>query len=259
MPQVTERKRPKLDAQLAAAIDDARRAAEESADVFEVGEHLGVVPEAERVVTHWFACHHPGYPGWRWAVTLTRASRARTVTVNEVALLPGTEALGAPEWLPWDERIQPGDVGPGMLLATPDNDPRLEPGYTAGSIEVDPEERVALRSVVSELGLGRERVLTAHGRDLAAQRWLHAAPGPHNDLTRQAPDVCGSCGYLVRLQGGLGVMFGACANEYSPSDGRVVSIDHGCGAHSSVTEPERGVEIPEPVWDTISVGESIFD
>ena len=27
-------------------------------------------------------------------------------------------------------------------------------------------------------------------------------------------------------------MFGVCANEYAPDDGRVVSVDHGCGAHS---------------------------
>jgi hypothetical protein len=29
-------------------------------------------------------------------------------------------------------------------------------------------------------------------------------------------------------------VFGVCANEWSPSDARVVSLDHGCGAHSEV-------------------------
>ncbi|MSY51566.1 MAG: DUF3027 domain-containing protein, partial [Actinobacteria bacterium] len=26
--------------------------------------------------------------------------------------------------------------------------------------------------------------------------------------------------------------FGVCGNEYAPDDARVVSVDHGCGAHS---------------------------
>lgn len=252
-------RRPKLDAQGAAAVDEARAAAEDAAGVFGVGEHLGVDAEAERVVTHWFACPHPGYPGWRWAVTLSRASRARAVTVNEVVLLPAPRAVEAPQWVPWEERIRPGDVGPGMLLATPDNDPRLEPGYVAGSLDLDPEEASGARAVVAELGLGRERVLSLQGRDLAAERWLHGDPGPNNELSRQAPEPCGTCGYLVRLQGRLGLLFGACTNEFSPSDSRVVSIDHGCGAHSLVTEPERGVELPSPVWDTINVDEGLFD
>jgi hypothetical protein len=41
----------------------------------------------------------------------------------------------------------------------------------------------------------------------------------------------------------------------------VVSIDHGCGAHSSVPEPERAKELPPPVWDTIAWDETggLFD
>ena len=29
-------------------------------------------------------------------------------------------------------------------------------------------------------------------------------------------------------------LFGVCANVYAPDDGKVVSLDHGCGAHSEV-------------------------
>jgi len=50
-----------------------------------------------------------------------------------------------------------------------------------------------------------------------------------------------------------------CSNEYSPSDGSVVHVDHGCGGHSDVVEKRRGIELPEPVFDTISVDESLFD
>ena len=59
----------------------------------------------------------------------------------------------------------------------------------------------------------------------------------------------------------MGVLFGACANSFSPSDGQVVSVDHGCGAHSSVPPLEPAEELPPPVWETIEWDEpvSLFD
>src|ERR1019366_3392396 len=50
--------------------------------------------------------------------------------------------------------------------------------------------------------------------------------------TLPAPGPCAGCGFFVRLGGPLGQVFGVCANAYAPDDGRVVSVDHGCGAHS---------------------------
>ncbi|MCZ9344178.1 DUF3027 domain-containing protein, partial [Streptomyces sp. TRM76130] len=76
----------------AEAVDLARAAAEEAAAPGVVGEHAGVLAEGDRVVTHYFACMELGYRGWRWAVTVARASRAKIVTVDEVALLPGPDA-----------------------------------------------------------------------------------------------------------------------------------------------------------------------
>ncbi|MGJ6980757.1 DUF3027 domain-containing protein [Aestuariimicrobium soli] len=259
--KTTRATRPKLDAVTAAAVELAREAAEEVAEDFGVGDHLGTVIDGERVVTHLFACTHPAYLTWNWAVTLVRASRARVATVNEVALLPTPESELAPTWVPWGDRIQAGDVAPGMLLPTADNDPRLEPGFTGGeqAADADPAEWAITRSVVAELGLGRERVLSSHGRDLAAERWSAGDHGADNQLSRQAPAECSSCGYLVRLQGRLGTMFGVCTNEYSPSDAQVVSMDHGCGGHSSVVADERGIELPPPMFDTVSVDESLFD
>ncbi|OYO24502.1 hypothetical protein CGZ93_03700 [Enemella dayhoffiae] len=252
----------KLDQACADAVELAREAAlSASAVTRSVGEHLGCEPEGERVATHYFGCTHPGYRGWRWAVTVARASRARKVTVDEVVLVPGPDALLAPAWVPWADRISNGDVAPGILMPTPDNDPRLEPGYTGGesATDTDPAEASQLRAVVAELGLGRERVLSAYGRAEAAERWLDGDGGPDNEMTRQAPANCVSCGYFLRLQGSLGVLFGACGNQYAASDGRVVSIDHGCGAHSDVTAPEREGELPEPVWETIERDGNLFD
>lgn len=257
----TRTRAPKPDAVTAAAVDQAREAAVERAADFGVGEHIGVVAEGERVVTHLFECPHPGYSGWHWAVTMVRASRARAATVNEVVLLPGEDALLAPRWVPWSERIQAGDVAPGTLLPTPDNDPRLEPGFTGGeyAADADPAEWSATRAVVAELGLGRERVLSQYGRAVAAERWNEGDSGSDNQSSRLAPANCVSCGYFVRLQGGLGSLFGACTNEFSPFDATVVSVEHGCGGHSDVVAEERGVELASPVFDTISVDDNLFD
>ena len=256
-------KTPKLDAVAAAAVDLARAAAVETAGSLEVGEHLGVVADGERMVTHHFASAHPGYRGWRWSVSLVRASRAKVPTVNEVVLLPGDGALLAPNWLPWAERIEPGDVTPGLLMPTRPDDPRLEPGYTGGEDGADgePAEAGQARVVVAELGLGRERVLSAYGRDDALERWLSGPGGPDNEMAKLAPGVCETCAFFVRLRGGLGVLLGVCANTFSASDGSVVSVDHGCGAHSSVAPEGSAEELPTPAWETIEWDEpaSLFD
>jgi len=236
-----------------AAVDLARKAAEETAGVIGVGDHLGAQAEDTRVVSHFFACPHPGYSGWRWSVTAARAARSRIVTIDEVVLLPGEGALLARPWVPWAERIQPRDVTPGVLLPSSGDDPRLEPGYTGGedATNSEPAELSLIRTVVAELGLGRERVLSAEGRDEAADRWLAGEGGPDNQLSKLAPDVCETCGFFVRLQGSLGTLFGVCTNAFSVSEGAVVSVDHGCGAHSNVVADERMAELPRPIWDTI--------
>jgi len=253
----------KPDAICVAATDLAHQAALETAGDLGVGEHQGTVAEDDRVVTHLFACTHPGYQGWRWSVTLVRASRAKVASVNEVVLLPGDSALRPPPWVPWADRIEPGDVAPGLLMPTPDDDPRLEPGYTGGEDAATPDaaEASQIRAVVAELGLGRERVLSVLGRDESAERWLAGDGGPDNQMTRLAPDNCVTCGFFVRLRGSLGSLFGVCANAYSASDGAVVSVEHGCGAHSNVVSDPRAAELPSPVWDTIEWDDtrSLFD
>ncbi|MCK1795340.1 DUF3027 domain-containing protein [Streptomyces sp. XM4193] len=114
----------------AEAVEFAREAAEEAAWPGKPGDHLGLSADGDRVVTHLFECLDAGYRGWRWAVTVARASRAKNVTLDETVLLPGPGAVLAPEWLPWNERLRPGDMGPGDLLPTEPTDLRLESGFT---------------------------------------------------------------------------------------------------------------------------------
>jgi hypothetical protein len=265
-----------------AATDVARSAAEEMAGAGNVGEHVGVVADDERVVTHLFTAADRAYVGWRWAVTVSRASRAKTVTVSEVVLLPGPDSLLAPDWVPWSERVRPGDLGVGDLMPAANDDERLLPiAILEGDDGVLDWDDSATwdegRELADSLGLTRDsdgpaaspggagsdsengpadagrrsRVLSAIGRDLTAIRWYSSEHGPGTPLARAAPGPCVTCGFLVPLAGPLGRVFGVCANEYAPDDGRVVSLDHGCGAHSEAVSARSGAAAIAPVIDEV--------
>ncbi|OKJ78808.1 hypothetical protein AMK30_06145 [Streptomyces sp. CB02460] len=243
-----------------------------------VGEHVAVVSEGDRVVTHYFECEDPGYRGWRWAVTVARASRAKNVTLDETVLLPGSDALLAPEWVPWSERLRPGDMGPGDLLPTEADDLRLEPGYTgadeplpnapatdelADLVDVedaelttrpDPAARGSIAAVAEELGMRRARVLSRYGLHSAADRWDEEF-GPKTPMAQAAPASCVSCAFLVPLSGSLRQAFGVCANEFGPADGHVVSLSYGCGGHSeAAVMPKPPAAVPHRL-DTVRVDE----
>ncbi|WP_205739803.1 DUF3027 domain-containing protein [Georgenia sp. SYP-B2076] len=240
MPPVTKTPRaatrPAKEIVLASAVDLARQAAEEVALPGQVGEHTGVVVEGERLLTHTFESLVPGYRGWHWAVTVARPPRGRAATVCEVELLPGDGALLAPAWVPWSERLEPGDVGPTDVLPYMADDERLEQGYEATGEDAD-------ELAIYELGLGRHRVLSPEGRAQATTRWYEGDHGPGAPSAKAAAAPCSTCGFLMKLAGSPRTVFGVCANEWSPDDGRVVSMDHGCGAHSETHAPE-----PAPLW-----------
>lgn len=307
----------------AQAVDLARAAAEELAGLAGVGEHLGATADGDRLVTHLFRSLDPAYRGWCWAITVARASRSKHVTVSEGLLLPGDEAILAPDWVPWRERLRPGDLGPGDLLPAAPDDARLVPmatldgddgltdwgesswavpgaelaGLTAADAEDEDEDQddtagaadtgdaadgvdapavsatrlaaEARGSAVPDTVPLRARVLSSIGRDDTALRWYTSEHGPKGPLAHAAPGLCASCGFYVRLAGPLGQVFGVCANAYAPDDGRVVSVDHGCGAHSeavfapSAEQPLRPV-IDELGYDLVdmpgvSVEETVFE
>jgi hypothetical protein len=237
---------------LADAVELARDAAIQLAGAAQVGEHIGVHADGERLMTHDFACLDQAYRGWRWAVTVTRASRSKTVTVDEVVLLPGPDSLLPPPWVPWSERLKPGDLGVGDLLITEEDDDRLEPGY-AGAValgeRVDEVADEIDRVAIWELGLGRARVLSPIGRDDATDRWYSGDRGPTAPIAIAAPQPCSTCGFFLPLAGSMRRMFGVCANEFSPGDGTVVSVDHGCGAHSEVAVLPGPIDVTPPVLD----------
>lgn len=252
---VTTRRKP--DAVLVGAAEDARAVLVAEVGTDQVGEHQGQVSEGDRVVSHLFGCTRPGYRGWHWSVTITRALRQKRVTVDEIVLIPGDDAIVAPPWVPYRDRVEPGDLSPGDLLPVADDDPRLVPTYSFGDDPLDSDEKAQIRQVAGDLGLGRTRTLSVEGRDLAAQRWYDGEPGPGSALAKAAPSTCRSCGFLLRLAGPLSDTFGVCANGDANDDARVVAFDHGCGAHSEARlgRKQQPVPLPEPVVDTMTPDE----
>jgi hypothetical protein len=168
-------------------------------------------------------------------------------------------------------------MGPGDLLPTDAEDLRLEPGWTgedepppnsivsdemAALAEAEDAEvtagplavpaRGSIAAVAEELGVRRARVLSRYGLHIAADRWEEAF-GPKTPMAQAAPAPCVSCGFLLRIGGSLGQAFGVCANEFSPADGRVVSLAYGCGGHSEAAVMPKPPQPAAPVIDETRV------
>lgn len=232
-------------------VESAAHAAviETADDESAVGGLRGVAETADGLVSVRYECLLPGYLGWEWTVDVAVVDGVATVC--ESALLPGETALLAPEWIPWSDRVRPGDLEPGMVLPYVADDERLVPGYTAtGDEDLD-------AMAIFEFGLGRERVLAPEAREAVADRWYRGSHGPTATSAVSSAAACATCAFWVPITGTFRVLFGACANEWSPSDGRVVSVDHGCGAHSQ-TEAERRLSEwpgPDPIVDSGAIDE----
>lgn len=214
------------------AQDLARSAALEGVeDPAFVGEFVSVeYADEDRIATYLFESKLPGYRGWRWCVTVAQVDAQSAPTICDVVSIPGPESLIAPEWIAYRDRIKPEDVTPGAIIPSVHDDTRLVPGNSAlpAEEELDPIESW-------DLGAARPRVLSIEGRDQASKRWYESDRGPRTPLAMSAPKPCQSCGFFIPITGALRGAFGVCANAVAPDDGRVVSTDHGCGAHSEAT------------------------
>lgn len=217
-------------------------------EVAEADAHIGQYLDRDLVdgtTVLRFAATHPGYPHWRWCVALTGDDAHPSV--NEVWMEPGDGALTIPAWKPWSERVRPGDLGAGDVVETRPDDPRLDPGYT-GVGDLDDVD-AALHPLQWQLGLGRERVLSPEGVADAVDRWRRSDHGPESQVARLADHQCSTCAWLLPIGGRLGQAFGVCAHDMSPSDGHMVSMDHGCGAHSAAVATPSHVPVTEIIID----------
>ena len=179
----------------------------------------------------------PGYPGWEWNVVLACARGSHWITVSELALVPGGTALKAPEWVPYQQRIQPGDLGPGDIMPAPIDDSRLT---------TDPDEAAIIQQHKASTSSNRPRMLSKTGLSQALQRWKAGEHGPQSPYARQAAFTCVTCAFYLPLATTIDV--GVCANEYS-ADGTIVAATYGCGAHSETPQPEPLGTTAEPFDD----------
>ncbi len=126
------RRTSKVDEILAAAKDVALQGVQEIAPAHAIGLVHHVRAEEERLSTHLFECTLPGYRGWFWFATLSRAPRSRVATICEVGLLPGDDALIAPDWVPWADRVRPEDLQENAVEENADSAESVENESAAG-------------------------------------------------------------------------------------------------------------------------------
>lgn len=248
----------------------------------QVGDFVEAIDLGDNVTDFRFETRVRGYEGWQWSVTLYHDVELDHWTVNESSLVPTDKALRPPEWIPWKDRLEPTDLAVTDSIGTDPDDPRMEKGFRkvepaeqgenvssdAESVEttdagdnaetdadgvVGSQDESAAASVTSEedideaveeFDLSRRHVLTPLGRSQTAKRWYEGPRGPKSLSTKTSDgNPCSTCGFFIPLKGELNLLFGVCANKWSPDDGRVVSIDHGCGEHSEIEPPE-----PSHLW-----------
>ena len=142
------------------AVAVARAALIEEGGAAAVGEHVSVTSHGDGVAEHRFAATVPGYCGWEWCVILACVPGSNRITVNEVALLPGAQALQAPAWVPWADRVRPGDLKPGDLMPRSD-DHRLDD---------------------APAGHPSQKILSTEGLHTTMARWRSGDFGPCSDL-----------------------------------------------------------------------------
>ena len=261
----------------------AQAAAIEVADEdSQVGDFVEAIDLGDNVTDFRFETRVRGYEGWQWSVTLYHDVELDHWTVNESSLVPTDKALRPPEWIPWKDRLEPTDLAVTDSIGTDPDDPRMEEGFrktepaepgenvssdaesaettnASDNAEMDADgaagsqgESAAasvtseedIDEAVEEFDLSRRHVLTPLGRSQTAKRWYEGPRGPKSLSTKTSDgNPCSTCGFFIPLKGELNLLFGVCANKWSPDDGRVVSIDHGCGEHSEIEPPE-----PSHLW-----------
>lgn len=248
----------------------------------QVGDFVEAIDLGDNVTDFRFETRVRGYEGWQWSVTLYHDVELDHWTVNESSLVPTDKALRPPEWIPWKDRLEPTDLAVTDSIGTDPDNPRMEKGFRkvepaeqgenvssdAESVETTDagdnaetdadgvggsQDESAAASVTSEedideaveeFDLSRRHVLTPLGRSQTAKRWYEGPRGPKSLSTKTSDgNPCSTCGFFIPLKGELNLLFGVCANKWSPDDGRVVSIDHGCGEHSEIEPPE-----PSHLW-----------
>ena len=95
----------------------------------QVGDFVEAIDLGDNVTDFRFESRVRGYEGWQWSVTLYHDVELDHWTVNESSLVPTDKALRPPKWIPWKDRLEPGDLAVTDSIGTDPDDPRMEEGF----------------------------------------------------------------------------------------------------------------------------------
>lgn len=201
-----------------------------------VGDYIDSKEIDDVSAVHTFASNLTAYQDWQWEVVLTKVDADDEIKVLQSCLMPGQKAEIAPKWVPFRDRLKPSDIGETDEMLYEKEDLRLEDN--AEIIEILKEEKP---EKIENIALSKARVLNAYGKEDLADRWYNGSHGPFTASTRISSLGCNSCAFYISISGDMGQLFGVCANAWSRDDGKVVSLDHGCGMHSEtdVTKTQK--------------------
>ena len=70
-----------------------------------VGDYVSESETEKNVIEVKFETSLKGYKDWHWVVTLTQIDKRKPLMVSEINLMASENALLAPKWVPWAERL----------------------------------------------------------------------------------------------------------------------------------------------------------
>jgi hypothetical protein len=86
------------------ALEQAARSALETITPADTIGSVLSSEESDGIANVRFVSNLPGYIGWDWVASL--AVDGKSTTVLETELLAGEDAIQAPEWVPWADRLR---------------------------------------------------------------------------------------------------------------------------------------------------------
>jgi hypothetical protein len=86
------------------ALEQAARSALETITPADTIGSVLSSEESDGIANIRFGSNLPGYIGWDWVASL--AVDGKSTTVLETELLAGEDAIQAPEWVPWADRLR---------------------------------------------------------------------------------------------------------------------------------------------------------
>jgi hypothetical protein len=107
------------------ALEKAARAALETITPADTIGSVLSSEESDGIANVRFGSNLPGYIGWDWVASI--AVDGKSTTVLETELLAGDDAIQAPEWVPWVDRLREYEesIAAGMeeaIVVVPDDE-----------------------------------------------------------------------------------------------------------------------------------------